>query len=203
MFDRFFHLTENKTTVRTELLAGMTTFLDHGVHHCCAAGGAFGRDVQHQNGHGFRLHYHGHVPVGRPGHDHHGPLRPISDRPSPGHGRKFLFRFQPVARRRSHDRSADQSRNAPARFDHPLANRLGRDFLFRRVVFAAFDAGRAGKTHGGHQPQHAQRHRRGHRLVHRLYRAAIHAPCNSRSRHLRENERAVFLARHHCLFLRA
>jgi len=27
MFDRFFRLTENKTTVRTELLAGMTTFL--------------------------------------------------------------------------------------------------------------------------------------------------------------------------------
>ncbi len=27
MFDRFFHLAENKTTVRTELLAGMTTFL--------------------------------------------------------------------------------------------------------------------------------------------------------------------------------
>ncbi|MGD0384057.1 MAG: NCS2 family permease [Thermoguttaceae bacterium] len=27
MFDRFFHLTENKTTVRTELLAGLTTFL--------------------------------------------------------------------------------------------------------------------------------------------------------------------------------
>ncbi|MGD0655441.1 MAG: NCS2 family permease [Thermoguttaceae bacterium] len=27
MFDRLFHLTENKTTVRTELLAGMTTFL--------------------------------------------------------------------------------------------------------------------------------------------------------------------------------
>ena len=92
MFDRFFRLSENNTNVRTELLAGLTTFLTMAyiivVQPMVLSGRMFGT----AHGHGLRGGDDGHLHRRRAGLGHHGPLRPIPHRPGPGHGRELLLR---------------------------------------------------------------------------------------------------------------
>ena len=113
MLDRFFRLSENHTNVRTELLAGLTTFLTMAYIIVVQPMVLSGRMA----GHTTRAWTSGPSPrppaSRRPGLGHHGALRPISHRPGPRHGRKLLLRLA-AACRRSTDRANVAGQIAPA-----------------------------------------------------------------------------------------
>ena len=93
MLDRFFRLSENHTNVRTELLAGLTTFLTMAYIIVVQPMVLSGKMIGTRHGHGLRRRHDGHVHRGRAGLGHHGPLRPIPDRPGARHGRELLLRL--------------------------------------------------------------------------------------------------------------
>ena len=187
MFDRLFRLSENNTNVRTELLAGLTTFLTMAYIIVVQPMVLSGRMSPHADGHGLRGRDHGHVHRGRAGLGDHGPVRPLPHRTGPRHGGKLLLRRHDAPAGREDDRRPGRRRPDRRRLDHPLADRPGRGVLLGRALPAALHAGRAREAHGGHQPQHAQRHRHRHRAVHRADRHGQHAPAAERPVHAAGN----------------
>ena len=152
MLDRFFRLSENHTNVRTELLAGLTTFLTMAYIIVVQPMVLSGR---------FR-------PARRAWTSAPSPPPPASPRrwPRPS--------WASTADTRSPRPPAWARTSSSSRCVAGLDRRscrwqtgLGVGFLLGRDLPAALDAGRARETDGGHQPQHAQRHRRRHRTVHR------------------------------------
>ena len=170
MLDRFFRLSENKTNVRTELLAGLTTFLtmayiifvqpavlsqgkdgptgmDFGaVTTATCLSAALATAIM-----GLYARY------------------PIAQAPGMGENFFFVLTVLPAAAVMLQSEAAQAG---SLRQRSRLAGRPGRGVHFRRAVPAALDAGRARETDGRDQPQHAQRHRRRHRAVHRVHRPA-------------------------------
>ena len=88
MFERLFRLSENQTNVRTELLAGVTTFLTMAYIIVVQPMVLSGRMFQIENRHELWRGHHRHLHRRRAGLGHHGPLWPIPHRPGAGHGAK-------------------------------------------------------------------------------------------------------------------
>ena len=165
MLDRFFRLSENHTNVRTELLAGLTTFLTMAYIIVVQPMVLSGKMAGQPTGMDFGavttatciaaalasaiMGLYGRYPIAQ----------------APGMGENFFF----VSLGRRLDGG------------DVVADRTGRGVLLGRDLPAAFDAGRARETDGGHQPQHAQRHRRRHRTVHRADRHGQCAPAAEKS----------------------
>ena len=86
MIERLFKLSENTTTVRTEILAGVTTFLTMAyiifVQPAVLSGKMFGLDT----GIDFRCSYDRNMSLGCASHCDHGVLRALSHRSSTGDG---------------------------------------------------------------------------------------------------------------------
>jgi AGZA family xanthine/uracil permease-like MFS transporter len=91
-----FRLSENQTTARTELLAGVTTFLTMAyiivVQPAVLSGVMFGMPT----GHGFRRGHDGDVPLGRAGHRSWRCYARYPIAQAPGMGENFFFVFSAI-----------------------------------------------------------------------------------------------------------
>ena len=121
MLERFFKLSENQTTARTELLAGFTTFLTM-AYIIVVQPAVLSGDVRNENRLGLRRGHYSDVSVCRARDCTDGVARALSHRTSAGHGRKFFLCVL-------HDPGGDSGG-----FCQRLAGRAGRRVHFRRPV---------------------------------------------------------------------
>jgi hypothetical protein len=86
MMERFFRFSDNKSSLRTELLAGVTTFLTMAyivfVQPAVLSGKMFGG----RYGNGFRRGHNCHLSFGSACYGNHGFVCALPDRPGAGYG---------------------------------------------------------------------------------------------------------------------
>ena len=139
--ERVFKLSEHGTNVRTELVAGLTTFLTMAYIIFVNPSILGMRGCQ-------RGRLRGHLPYRGAGHDHHGAVRQLSHRAGAGHGPERLFRLRGGAAHGLH-----------------LAGRAGRGLRLGLPVPAGDAVRPAGADHQGHTAVHTHSDHRGHRPV--------------------------------------